>query len=145
MIHGDDVAALGRVDARLRNHSGLRLIMIVYGAASLMHFAHNAVYLREYPNMPAWLTPVGVWAAFVATTVIGVLGYGVYRFRSRAVGVLMIAVYGAMGFGGLDHYIAAPVAAHSIVMNMTIATEAAAAATLLIYLARLPTRRTTGS
>jgi hypothetical protein len=132
----------------LRNDKRLRLIMIVYGLASLMHFAHNAVYLREYPNMPAWLTPVGVWVAFLATTAVGVLGYGVYRLRSRAVGVLMIAVYGAMGFGGLDHYVAAPVAAHSIVMNVTIAAEAAAAATLLIYLARLPranTRRTSGS
>ncbi|HTA74692.1 MAG TPA: hypothetical protein VK733_10485 [Gemmatimonadaceae bacterium] len=122
-----------------RNDSGLRLIMIVYGVASLLHFAHNAVYLREYPNMPPWLKPVGVWAAFLAMTAIGVLGYCVYRFRSRAVGVLMIAVYGAMGFGGLDHYVVAPVAAHSIVMNMTIATEAAAAATLLVYLARCRT------
>jgi len=111
--------------------------MIVYGVASLMHFAHNAVYLREYPNLPAWLTPAGVWAAFFAITAIGVLGYCVYRFGSRAVGVPMIAVYGVMGFGGLDHYVAAPVAAHSIVMNATIAIEAAAAATLLVYLARL--------
>jgi hypothetical protein len=134
-----------------RNDSGLRLVMIVYGVASLMHFAHNAVYVREYPNMPAWLTPVGVWAAFVAETAIGVLGYCVYRFRSRAVGALMIAVYGVMGFGGLDHYVAAPVAAHSIVMNVTIATEAAAAAALLVYLARTRSGRrdrrgvTTGS
>jgi hypothetical protein len=119
-----------------RNDSGLRLVMIVYGAASLAHFAHNAVYLREYPNMPAWLTTAGVWTAFFAMTAIGVLGYCVYRFRSRAVGALMIAVYGTLGFGGLDHYVAAPVAAHSIVMNVTIATEAAAAATLLAYLAR---------
>jgi hypothetical protein len=125
----------------MRNESGLRLIMIVYGVASLMHFAHNAVYLRAYPNMPAWLTPAGVWVAFLALTAIGVLGYCVYRSRSRAVGVSMIAAYGVMGFGGLDHYVAAPIAAHSIVMNMTIAMEAAAAATLLVYLGmRLPSK-----
>ena len=116
------------------NNRGLRLVLVVYGVASLMHFAHNAVYLREYPNMPPWLTPVGVWAAYVALTAFGVLGYCFYRFRSRAVGALMLAVYGLMGFGGLDHYVAAPLAAHSIVMNLTIAAEAAAAATLLIYL-----------
>jgi hypothetical protein len=121
----------------LRNDRGLRAIMIAYGVASLVHFAHNAVYLRAYPNMPAWLTPIGVWAAFLALTAFGVLGYCVYRLRSRAVGVLMIAVYGVMGFGGLDHYVAAPVAAHSIVMNITIAVEAAAAATLLVYVATL--------
>jgi hypothetical protein len=119
----------------LRNDKGLRLIMAVYGLASLMHFAHNAVYLRAYPNMPAWLTPLGVWAAFLALTAVGVLGYRVYRSGSRAVGVLMIGAYGAMGFGGLDHYVVAPIAAHTIVMNVTIAIEAAAAATLLVYLA----------
>jgi len=121
----------------LRNDMKLSLIMIVYGVTSLMHFAHNAIYLREYPHLPDWLTPAGVWAAFVALTATGVLGYCVYRFRSRAVGVLLIAVYALLGFAGLDHYVAAPVAAHSIVMNLTIAMEAAAAATLLFYLTRV--------
>jgi hypothetical protein len=120
----------------LRNDRRLSLIMVVYGVTSLMHFAHNAVYLREYPRMPPWLTASGVWAAFVALTAIGVLGYCVYRFRSRTVGVLLIAAYAVLGFGGLDHYVVAPVAAHSIVMNLTIAMEAAAAAALLVYLAR---------
>ena len=31
-------------------------LMLVYGAAGLLHFMHNAVYLRDYPNLPAWLT-----------------------------------------------------------------------------------------
>jgi hypothetical protein len=108
--------------------------MTAYGLASLMHFAHNAVYLHAYPNMPAWLTPLGVWAAFLAQTAVGILGYCIYRSGSRAVGVLMIAAYGVMGFGGLDHYVVAPLAAHTIAMNMTIAMEAAAAALLLVYL-----------
>ena len=111
--------------------------MLVYGVTSLMHFAHNAVYLREYPHLPEWLTPIGVWAVFVALTAIGVLGYSVYRFRSRAVGVFLIAAYALLGFAGLDHYVAAPIAAHSIVMNLTIVMEAAAAATLLFYLTRV--------
>jgi hypothetical protein len=114
----------------VRRDKQLSLMMVVYGVTSLMHFAHNAVYLREYPHLPAWLTPIGVWAAFTALTAIGVLGYCVYRFRSRTVGAPLIAVYGVLGFGGLDHY----VAAHSIVMNLTIAMEAAAAAVLLDYL-----------
>jgi hypothetical protein len=59
-------------------------MMVIYGAASLLHFAHNAAYLREYPHMPAWLTPADVSAAWFALTAIGVLGYWLYRFRSRA-------------------------------------------------------------
>jgi hypothetical protein len=41
----------------------LLTFMLVYGAASLAHFTHNAVYLEFYPNMPTWLTPLGVLAA----------------------------------------------------------------------------------
>jgi hypothetical protein len=36
----------------------------------------------------------------------------------------------------LDHYVVAPMAAHSIAMNMTIVGEVAAAAALLIFVAR---------
>ncbi|HZS58341.1 MAG TPA: hypothetical protein VFA43_03660 [Gemmatimonadaceae bacterium] len=112
----------------------LGLAMIVYGAASLMHFAHNAMYLSAYPNMPSWLTPTGVWVSWLAQTAIGVLGYGVYRFRSRLAGTLLIAGYALLGFAGLDHYAVAPVAAHSIAMNATIVIEAATATALLAYL-----------
>jgi hypothetical protein len=113
----------------------LGLAMIVYGVASLLHHAHNAVYLPAYPNMPTWLTPAGVWVSWLALTAIGLLGYGIYRLRSRLTGMLLIAVYALLGFAGLDHYTVAPVAAHSIVMNATIVLEVATAGMLLAYLA----------
>jgi hypothetical protein len=27
-------------------------LMIVYGATSLLHFVHNAIYIQSYPNLP---------------------------------------------------------------------------------------------
>jgi len=30
--------------------------VMLYAAASLVHFAHNAEYLADYPNLPSWLT-----------------------------------------------------------------------------------------
>ena len=46
-------------------------LMLVYGAASLLHFIHNALYLRDYPNLPAWLTSGGVIAAWLVVAAVG--------------------------------------------------------------------------
>jgi hypothetical protein len=111
-------------------------LMLVYGAASLLHFAHNAVYLRAYPNLPVWLTPAGVVAAWLVVASVGALGYLLYSRVSRVAGSITIAAYAVLGFGGLDHYTVAPVSAHTVAMNLTILLEAAAAVVLLVFVAR---------
>jgi hypothetical protein len=79
--------------------------LLLYLAASLLHFAHNAEYLADYPNLPAWLTPSGIYLTWIAQA--------------------------AFGFDGLLHYSRAPLDAHSFGMNFTISFEVAAAAILL--------------
>src|ERR1700738_3791551 len=92
-----------------RKEAVLLPLMLVYGAASLLHFTHNAVYLRDYPNLPAWLTSAGVVVAWLVVATVGVLGYLLYSRVSRVAGLLTISAYAALGFGGLDHYVVAPV------------------------------------
>ena len=111
-------------------------LMLVYGAASLLHFMHNAVYLRDYPNLPAWLTSAGVVAAWLVVAAVGVLGYLLYSRVSRVAGLIAISAYAVLGFGGLDHYTVAPVSAHTIAMNLTILLEAVTGAVLLVFVAR---------
>jgi len=113
----------------------LLAFMIVYGAASLVHFVHNAVYLDAYPNLPAWLTPFGVYAAWLVIAAIGAAGYWMLRNLSAAAGLALIAIYAILGFGGLDHYAVAPMSAHSMAMNVTILGEAVAASVLLLVVA----------
>ncbi|MBV8805864.1 MAG: hypothetical protein JO042_12475 [Sinobacteraceae bacterium] len=119
------------------NSSGLLPLMLIYGAASLLHFAHNAVYLRDYPNLPQWLTSTGVAAAWWVVALTGVFGYFLYSRVARLAGMLTIAVYALFGFGGLDHYAVAPVTAHTTGMNLTILLEAGSSLALLICVARL--------
>ena len=125
------------------HNSTLLFLMLFYGAASLLHFAHNAVYLRDYPNLPEWLTSEGVWVSWCGIAAVGALGYWLYRRGSHWAGLATIALYGACGLAGLDHYTVAPMGAHSFVMNLTILTEAATAAALLVFVAHsmLLTRR----
>jgi hypothetical protein len=125
----DPDAVTGRADRILL------AFMIVYGAASLVHFVHNAVYLDAYPNLPAWLTPFGVYAAWLVIAAIGAAGYWMLRNLSAAAGLALIAIYAILGFGGLDHYAVAPMSAHSMAMNVTILGEAVAASVLLLVVA----------
>jgi hypothetical protein len=104
--------------------------LVVYGAASLIHFVHNAQYIAEYPNLPAWLTRSKVYLAWLAITSVGAAGVLLLNSGFRLSGLALIAVYAALGFAGLDHYSLAAISAHSLAMNATIAFEVTAAAIL---------------
>jgi hypothetical protein len=114
----------------------LLTFMIVYGAASLAHFVHNAVYVDAYPNLPAWITPAVVFVSWLVIAGSGALGYCLYRRGLRAAGLMVIGLYALLGFGGLDHYAVAPVSAHSLAMNATILGEVIAASVLLVVIVR---------
>ena len=123
----------------------LLTFMLLYGATSLTHFIHNAVYLDLYPNLPTWLTPLGVLASWLVTAGIGAVGYWLFRKISPPVGLAVIAVYAALGFAGLDHYTLAPISAHSWAMNTTIVAEAIGASALLVVIAWTAMRNSTAA
>ena len=104
----------------------------VYFLAGLGHFSHNAEFICEYPNLPAWLTRAQVYAVWAAITSVGVLGLLLMRRRFMATGLLLVAVYAALGFDGLGHYTVAPIELHPLMANVTILSEVAAAALLLL-------------
>ena len=109
--------------------------LLLYLAASLLHFAHNAEYLADYPNLPAWLGRGDVYLVWLGSAAVGVGGYALYRGGWRLAGSLLLGAYAASGFDGLLHYTRAPFAAHTAAMNFTIWFELVAAALLLIAIA----------
>jgi len=106
--------------------------MLLYAAASLLHFAHNAVYIDEYPNLPAWLTRAEVYAAWIGVTAIGVAGYALVTRGFESAGLLVLTIYGLMGLDGLGHYGVAPMSAHTLAMNASIWLEAATGLAVLV-------------
>lgn len=119
-------------------------LVLAYAGASLLHHAHNAAFLAEYPNMPAWLTPAGVWVAWLATTAVGAGGWLLLRRGFRPAGLAVLALYGALGLYGLAHYGVAPASAHTPGMHLTIWLEVATGALVLVGVARLMTKRGSG-
>lgn len=103
----------------------LPLALITLAAATLFHHVHNAEFLHDYPNLPAWLSRTGVYAAWLAATAIGLIGYWL---RHRG----LLILYAGYGLDGVAHYVLAPLSAHTTMMNVSIWLEAAAGLALLI-------------
>jgi len=119
----------------------LLMLLLAYAAASLFHHVHNAEFLLQYPNMPVWLSPAQVYAAWLGVTLVGVAGYLLVRRGYQLAGLFAIAAYAALGFGGLGHYGVAPLSAHTATMNLTIWLEVATALLLLVAVAGFLARR----
>jgi len=69
----------------------LATCLLIYAAASLLHHIHNAEYLAEYPNLPAWLTPAKVYLVWTAEAVLGLVGYLLLRSGYRRAGLEVAA------------------------------------------------------
>jgi hypothetical protein len=97
---------------------------VLYFAASLAHFSHNAEYIAFYPNMPKGLTREQVYLVWLAITAVGAIGFAALRLRWTLIGAAFLLAYGAMGLDGLGHYWLALCSEHSITANITIWAEA---------------------
>jgi hypothetical protein len=120
-----------QTNRRGRAPRGLSILLLAYAAASLLHHVHNAQFLAAYPSLPAWLTPAGVYAAWLAVTAMGLCGYLLLRGGYALAGPILLALYAALGLDGLGHYAVAPISAHSPAMNLSILLEVVTAAVLL--------------
>ena len=127
-------------DATRKARGALPWLLLLYAGTSLLHFAHNAERLAQYPNLPVSWSRADVYFAWCAVTTVGLLGYVLFRAGCRRAGLAVLAIYAGLGFGGLLHYIRAPIAHHSATMNLTIWAEVAAAAVLLINVVTVATQ-----
>ena len=119
----------------------LLILVLLYGAASLFHYAHNAEFLNDYPNLPDWLSPALVYGAWLAVTAVGLVGYFLIHRGYRLAGLAVLGGYGALGLDGLAHYSLAPLSAHTFAMNLSIWLEAVTGALLLATVVALMLRR----
>ena len=118
-------------------HLPLLVLVLVYGAATLLHFIHNAEFLRDYPRLPQTWTRASVYLAWLAMTAVGISGWMLLSRGRVLAGLSALVVYAALGLDSLGHYVLAPLSAHSLAMNATILLEVTAAALVLVEVTRL--------
>ncbi len=54
-------------------------LLALYAGASLVHFAHNAEYLAQYPHLPPSWTRGEVYLAWCCMSALGVFGFSLNR------------------------------------------------------------------
>jgi hypothetical protein len=121
-----------QADKAQRGERVLRGLLLLYLAASLLHFTHNAENVQDYPNLPQWISRSSVYLAWLGITAVGALGFVLYRARRYVSGLILLSLYAAVGLDGLLHYARAPFAEHTRTMNFTILFEVVVASILLI-------------
>jgi hypothetical protein len=127
------------VSRGVRQHlpAHFQALFLLFFAANLTHFVHNAEFIAIYPGIPAWLTREKVYLAWLAGAAIGVLGLLITGTRLKKVGFAFVAAYGALGIDGLAHYALALCSEHTLTTNLTIWFEVLAGASLLVASSRL--------
>jgi len=110
----------------------LRNLVLLFAACSLVHFAHNAEFLADYPNLPETWTRSGVYVAWVGLSATGLAGWLAFSSGYRKIGLSVLVVYALLGIDSLGHYRAARVADHTFLMNLTIVLEVGTATLLLV-------------
>jgi hypothetical protein len=119
----------------------LNTLLLLYAAASLLHFIHNAEFLSAYPGLPASWSRWTVYLAWLAMTSVGVLGWVLLQRRQEWFGLLLLAAYAAFGLDSLGHYVLAPLSQHTLMMNASILAEVIAAALVMIEVLRSMARK----
>lgn len=122
---------------RTTRHGKLLLLLVAYGAASLVHFVHNAEFIRDYPGLPATWTRGGVYLAWLGMTCVGLFGWWMLQRNWGVAGALVLSGYALLGLDSLGHYVVAPMAAHTAIMNVTILAEVTCAALVLMQALKL--------
>ena len=106
-------------------------LLLLYCGASLLHFAHNAEYVADYPNLPEWISRASIYGAWCAIFLTGLCGYVLLRRGRTMIGLTLLVMYTALGLDGLLHYGRAPISSHTFGMNLTIWIEVLTAALAL--------------
>lgn len=105
--------------------------LLIFGAASLVHFIHNGELIRDYPGLPPSWTRSGVYFAWLGMTAVGVCGWRLLCNGRELAGLIVLDGYAILGLDSLGHYAVAQFSAHTPMMNVTILMEVAAAAFVL--------------
>jgi hypothetical protein len=118
----------------------LGVLMAVYFAASLAHFAHNAEYIAFYPGMPGWVSRETVYRVWLGVTSVGAAGLLAAWLGAQSLGLLLVGAYGALGLDGLGHYTLALCSEHTLGANVSIWAEVLAGGAVLLASAVLVVR-----
>ncbi|MEB3281586.1 MAG: hypothetical protein VKK42_21960 [Lyngbya sp.] len=81
----------------------LKVFLLACIISTAIHFTDNYLYIEQYPQ-PDWITPRSIYVSWIIWTMIGVVGYGLYRSQRFWLAYLCLTIYSFSGLDSLAHY-----------------------------------------
>ena len=100
------------------------LVILIFNIASTsIHYADNAIFVREYPE-PEWITTSGVFITWVVMTSIGIMSYWLYSKQNFWLSYLLLSIYSVTGLSSPTHYLYGTLSQFSLKMHAFIWSDA---------------------
>lgn len=100
----------------------LKLLLIASIISTAIHFTDNYRFIHLYPQ-PAWITAPSIYQFWIVLTVVGIVGYWLYKFRKFWLAYLCLTVYSLTGLASSGHYLYGSLSQFSLKMHLFIWTD----------------------
>ncbi|ACK71165.1 hypothetical protein PCC7424_2753 [Gloeothece citriformis PCC 7424] len=118
------------MNSQIKENFGLKMLLIASIVSTAIHFTDNYIYIDQYPQ-PESITPSSIYTAWIAWTVIGVVGYGLYKGQKFWLAYLCLIIYSFCGLDSLAHYLYGSWSDFSLKMHLFIVTDGLTGAAIL--------------
>ncbi len=108
----------------------LKLILVSSIVSTAIHFTDNYRLIEQYPQ-PAWITAPSIYQSWIILTIIGLIGYWLYRLRKFWAAYLCLAIYSLTGLASPGHYLYGSWSQFSFKMHFFIWTDAITSSAIL--------------
>jgi hypothetical protein len=103
-------------------HQTLKILLIACIVSTAIHFTDNYLYIEQYPE-PDWITPSSIYLSWSVWTVIGIVGYWLYKYQKFWLAYLCLVCYSFCGLDSLGHYLYGALTEFSPKMHFFILTD----------------------
>jgi hypothetical protein len=121
------------MDSKKTPQTWLLALLIVNAIFTILHYTDNFVSYDKYPQ-PAWITPDGIYLAWIALTIFGIVGYLFYARNAFWTAYLCLGIYSITGISSPAHYFYPAHHVFSQKMHLLIWTDAIAGISLLFFI-----------
>ncbi|HEY9640189.1 MAG TPA: hypothetical protein V6C57_06875 [Coleofasciculaceae cyanobacterium] len=111
------------MNVKANTQSVLRLILITSIVSTTIHFTDNYRFIEKYPQ-PIWVTASSIYQSWTILTIVGIVGYWLYKSRKFWLAYLCLGAYSLTGLASPGHYLYGSLSQFSVKMHLFIWTDA---------------------
>ena len=123
------------MNSEIKHSQLLKILVIASVISTLIHNVDNYLRFDLYPQ-PSWITLGGIPRSWILWTIVGVIGYFLYKNRRFWLSYLCLIIYSFCGLSSLGHYLYGSKDEFSFFMHVFILTDGLTGSAILAFTLR---------